>query len=168
MEKLERVEIEINGRQLSLEPKNLAEQASGQVLLKYGDTLILATAVLSQNPVGNQGFFPLTVEYEERYYAAGKIKGSRYVKREGKPSDKAVLSARLIDRTIRPRFLKELMREVQVVVTVLSWDTQNDPDVLGINAASLALSLSNIPWKGPLAALKVGHVNDQFVANPTG
>jgi polyribonucleotide nucleotidyltransferase len=159
-------EKEIAGRKLVLEIEDLTEQANGSIFVRYGDTLVLATAVMSQNPSSNQGFFPLTVEYEERYYAAGKIKGPRYIKREGRPSDKAILNARLIDRTIRPRFPKNFMREVQVVITTLSWDGQNDPDILGIIAASMALSLSNIPWQGPLASVRVGRVDNEYVLNP--
>ncbi|MBI4359368.1 MAG: polyribonucleotide nucleotidyltransferase [Candidatus Nealsonbacteria bacterium] len=163
----EKFTLELGGRELSLEIKDLAEQASGSIFVRYGDTVVLATACLSPNSSSSQGFFPLTVDYEERYYAAGKIKGPRYIKREGRPSDKAILNARLIDRTIRPRFPKNLFREVQVVNTVLSWDGQNDPDTIGIIAASTALCLSNIPWQGPLAAVKVGRTGGEFVLNPT-
>ncbi|MDP2930434.1 MAG: polyribonucleotide nucleotidyltransferase [bacterium] len=159
-------ELELGGRQLKIEVQDLTEQANGSVFVRYGDTVILSTAVMSSNPASSQGFFPLTVEYEERYYAGGKIKGSRYIKREGRPSDKAILNARLIDRTIRPRFPQKLRREIQVVTTVLSWDTQNDPDTLGIIAASAALSLSDIPWDGPLAAVRVGRINNEFILNP--
>lgn len=165
--KSKKFEIEISGRQLSLEINDLAEQASGSVFARYGDTVILATCCRNLSPNPNQGFFPLTVEYEERYYAAGKIKGPRYIKREGKPSDKAVTSARLIDRTIRPRFPKDFSSNVQVVLTVLSWDGQNDPDTLGIIAASSALLMSDIPWQGPLSALRVSKVNGEFLINPT-
>ncbi len=162
----EKFTLELNGRDLTLEIKNLAEQASGNIFARYGDTVVLSTAVMSPN-TPNQNFFPLTVDYEERYYAAGKIKGSRYMKREGRPSDKAILNARLIDRTIRPRFPNGFFREIQVVTTVLSWDEQNEPDTLGIIAASMALSLSDIPWNGPLAAVRVGVVNNEFILNPT-
>ncbi|MCG2688636.1 polyribonucleotide nucleotidyltransferase [Candidatus Parcubacteria bacterium] len=162
----EKFTLELNGRKLTLEIKNLAEQASGSIFARYGDTVVLSTAVMSPN-TPNQDFFPLTVDYEERYYAAGKIKGSRYMKREGRPSDKAILNARLIDRTIRPRFPNGFFKEIQVVATVLSWDEQNEPDTLGIIAASMALSLSDIPWNGPLAAVRIGMVNSEFILNPT-
>ncbi len=163
----QKFELDLGNRTLALEITDLAEQASGSVFARYGDTLILSTVVASANPSGNQGFFPLTVEYEERYYAAGKIKGPRYIKREGRPSDKAILNARLIDRTIRPRFPKNFNRDVQVVTTVLSWDGQNDPDTLGIIAASTALMTSNIPWLGPLAAVKIGKIDQNYILNPT-
>ncbi len=165
--KSEKFELELGGRQLTIDVKDLAEQANGSVFARYGDTVILTTAVMSNNPAGSQGFFPLTVDYEERYYAGGKIKGPRYIKREGRPSDKAILNARLIDRTIRPRFPKNLKRDVQVIATVLSWDNQNDPDSLAVIGASMALTLSNIPWQGPLAAVRIGRIDNNFVVNPT-
>jgi len=112
-------------------------------------------------------YFPLSVEYEEKLYAAGKIKGSRWIKREGRPSDDAILTARLVDRAIRPLFPKEIKNEVQVILTVLSFDAVNDSDVLGLIAASAALSLSPIPWNGPLAGLRVGRVSDEWVLNPS-
>ncbi len=158
---------EIGGKELKVEVNNLAEQASGSVMVQYGDTLILATATMAERETPNQGFFPLTVEYEERFYAAGKILGSRFVRRESKPSDDAILTSRLIDRAIRPRFPKNLKREVQVILTCLSWDGENDPDVIGLVAASLALGLSNIPWMGPLATLRIGREEKNFVLNPT-
>ena len=159
-------QIELADRILKVEVRNLAERADADVLVSYGDTLVLATCVMSKEERGNPGFFPLTVDYEERYYAAGKIKGPRYIKREGRPSDEAICNARLIDRTIRPLFPKSLNRDVQVVLTVLSWDGQNDPDIIGLIAASLALSMSDIPWLGPIAAVRVGRLNDKFILNP--
>jgi polyribonucleotide nucleotidyltransferase len=144
----------LDGEELSLEFSKLAGQANGSVLGRYGDTAVLATAVMSQ--VDKPGdFFPLTVDYEERFYAAGKIIGSRYVRREGRPSDDATLSARLIDRTIRPLFDPRLRREVQVTITVLAYDEKNDPDVIGLLAASAALATSDIPWQGPVAGVKI-------------
>jgi len=160
-------ELEIGKRKLIAEIKNLAEQAAGSIFLQYGETLILATAVVSENEVDTREFFPLTVDYEERFYAAGKIRGPRYMKREGRPSDEAICNARLIDRAIRPLFSNELSREVQVVITVLSWDGQNEPDILGLLSASLALSISNIPWQGPVATVRVGKIDNHFVLNPT-
>ena len=159
--------IEIGGKELKAIISNLAEQSSGNVLVQYGDTMVLATAVMSDSAREGIDFFPLTVEYEERFYAAGKILGSRYVRRESRPSDEAILTARFIDRAIRPRFPKGLKREVQIVVTCLSWDGENDPDTVGLIAASLALSISNIPWSGPLSCLRVEKKDGKLILNPT-
>ena len=161
--------IDINGKELKVIIKNLAEQTSGNVLVQYGETTVLATVVMSQTEREGIDFFPLMVDYEERYYAAGKILGSRYLRRESRPSDEAVLTSRFIDRAIRPRFPKNLKKEVQVVVTCLSWDKENDPDVIGLFAASLALSISNIPWSGPIAALRISQLLNQenFILNPS-
>ena len=161
--------LDINGRELKVEVRNLAEQASGSVLVQYGETMVLATACMSDHGREGIDFFPLTVDYEERYYAAGKILGSRYMRRESRPSDDAILTSRFIDRAIRPRFPRNLKREVQVVVTCLSWDGENDPDVIGLIAASLALSISDIPWMGPIACLRVGknEKDENFTLNPT-
>lgn len=159
--------LEIGGRSLEVEIANLAEQASGSCFVRYGDTMVLATAVMSAQERAGEGFFPLTVEYEERYYAAGKIRGPRYIKRESRPSDEAICNARLIDRAIRPLFPKNLKREVQVIITVLSWDGQNDPDTIGLIAASIALSISDIPWQGPIGAVRVGRTENEFILNPS-
>ena len=164
---MEKFQITIGDKNLEVQFKNLAEKANGCCLVKYGDTMVLATAVMSNQPREGIDFLPLTVEYEERFYAAGKILGSRFMRREGRPSDEAMITARAIDRSIRPRFPNGLRREVQVVVTCLSWDTENDPDVIGLLAASIALSVSDIPWAGPLAALRVGKKNQDFILNPT-
>jgi polyribonucleotide nucleotidyltransferase len=158
--------LELSGRNLEVIIRRLAEQSNGDVLVRYGDTEVLATCVMSKKDIENADFFPLTVDYEERYYAAGKIRGPRYIKRESRPSDEAICNARLIDRAIRPLFPKYLPREVQLVITVLSWDTENDPDVIGLLAASLALSISDIPWSGPVAAIRVGKIDGNFVINP--
>lgn len=163
----EKFKLELAKRELQIEVSNLAEMTNGSVLVKYGDTLVLATCVMSKEEKENLGFFPLTVDYEERYYAAGKIRGARYIRREGRPTDEAILVSRLIDRSIRPRFPENLNREVQVILTCLSWDSENDPDVVGLIAASLALSISDIPWLGPIAAVRIGRENDQFILNPT-
>jgi len=166
--KKETFKLELGGRELKVELRNLAEQASGSVLVQYGETMVLATVVMSNYDKEDAGFFPLTVDYEERYYAAGKILGSRYMRRESRPSDEAILTSRFIDRAIRPRFPKNLKREVQVVVTCLSWDGENDPDIVGLIAASLALSISNIPWAGPIACARVGKTEEgNFILNPT-
>ena len=168
--KKETFELESGGRELKIEIRDLAEQAAGSVLVQYGETTVLATAVISKYEREGIDFLPLTVEYEERFYAAGKILGSRYMRRESRPSDEAILTARFIDRAIRPRFPKHLRREVQVVITCLSWDGENDPDILGLIAASAALSISNIPWSGPIAALRLGSLptegKKEFILNP--
>lgn len=149
-----------------VELTNWAEQANGSILVRLGDTLVLATAVMNPTPREGGDFFPLTVEYEEKFYAAGKILGSRFIKRETRPSEEAVLVGRFIDRSIRPRFNLRMRNEVQVVITVLSIDDQNDPDVPALLAASLALSLSNIPWQGPIAGVRIGKKGDSLILNP--
>jgi polyribonucleotide nucleotidyltransferase len=159
--------LEIGSSELKVEIKNLAEMADGSCLVQYGDTLVLGTVVMSKQRREGIDFFPLTVDYEERYYAAGKILGSRYIRRESRPSDEAILTSRLIDRVIRPRFPEGLRREVQIVATCLSWDRENDPDIIGLIAASLVLSLSNIPWSGPTAIVRIGKINNEFILNPT-
>ncbi|MDP4007322.1 MAG: polyribonucleotide nucleotidyltransferase [bacterium] len=159
--------IKLGEKEISFELTSLAEQANGRVLVRMGDTVALVTAVMSRNPLDNLPFFPLTVEYEERFYAAGKILGSRYMRREGRPSDEAVITARVIDRAIRPLFPKGFNREVQVICTVLSWDGQNDPDLMGLMGASLALSTSDIPWSGPVGVVRVGQIEGNFILNPT-
>jgi len=164
--KTEKFKLEFGGRELTVEIQNLAERANGSCFLRYGDTLVLSTAVMSEYETKRKGFFPLTVEYEEKYYAAGKIRGPRYIKRESRPSDEAICNARLIDRTIRPLFPENLNREIQVVNTILSWDGQNDPDILGLMASSLALLVSDIPWSGPVSAVRIGRIDDKFILNP--
>ena len=163
----EKFQLELANRKLQIEVSSLAEMTNGSALVQYGDTLILATCVMSKSKKEDLGFFPLTVDYEERYYAAGKIRGARYIRREGRPTDEAILVARLIDRSIRPRFPENLNQEIQVVLTCLSWDSENDPDIIGLIAASLVLSISDIPWSGPIAAVRVGRQNNQFILNPT-
>jgi DNA polymerase III epsilon subunit family exonuclease len=160
-----KVETEIGGQTFSLETGKLAEQADGAVLVRYGDTVLLATAV-SAEPREGIDFFPLTVDYEERMYAAGKIPGG-FIKRESRPSEAAILAMRLTDRPIRPLFPKGYKNDVQVVLTVLSADQENDPDILAVNGASAALSVSGIPFLGPVGAVRVGYIDGQFVANPT-
>lgn len=150
---------------LTLERGKLAGQANSAVVAKYGDTVVLVTVVASP-PKQDFGYFPLFVEYMERLYAGGKIKGSRWVKREGRPSDDEILSARLIDRSIRPLFPKDYKNEVQVIATVLSVDAENDPAVLSMVAVSAALATSDIPWNGPVGSLTVGAKDGSFFANP--
>jgi len=158
--------LQIGGRLLEIETGLLAKQAGGSVTARYGDTVVLATAVMSKGASQISGYFPLSVEFEERYYAAGKIKGSRFIKREGRPSEDAILSGRVVDRTVRPLFNSRMRNEVQVVTTVLSYDGENDPDIVAVIAASAALSISNIPWNGPVGAVRVGKVNGEFILNP--
>ena len=162
--------LEVGGRALTATFTNLADQTNGSVLIGYGDTLILATAVMGKNKREDIDYFPLTVEYEERYYAAGKIGGARFVKREGRPSEEAVLSGRIVDRTIRPLFNSSIRNEIQVVLTVLALDENNDADVPAVIGASLALATSDIPWGGPVGAMRLGLTNDSnsdFIINPT-
>ncbi|MBN1778839.1 MAG: polyribonucleotide nucleotidyltransferase [Candidatus Buchananbacteria bacterium] len=159
-------EVELAGKKLIVENGSLAKQAGGSCTVRYGDTVVLATATMGGIREGVD-YFPLSVEYEERLYAAGKIKGSRWIKREGRPSDESVLTSRLIDRAIRPLFSKKIKNEVQVVLTVLSFDQENDSDVVALVAASIALAISNIPWAGPLAGLRVGRADGEFIINPS-
>ncbi|MBI2018326.1 polyribonucleotide nucleotidyltransferase [Candidatus Daviesbacteria bacterium] len=159
-------EIDLNGRKLRLETGKLAMQADAAVLVSWGETVILAT-VATQPLAEDLGYFPLSVEYVEKHYAGGKISSSRFVKRETKPTDEAVLTGRLIDRSIRPLFPKDFKNEVQVILTVLSIDQLNDPDVLGLIGASAALSVSSVPWNGPLAGVRVGAREGSLVVNPT-
>jgi len=158
--------LQIGGRVLEIETGLLAGQANGAVTVRYGDTVVLATAVMSKGASRISGYFPLMVDYEERYYAAGKIKGSRFIKREGRPSDDAILTGRVVDRTIRPLFDARMRNEVQVVVTVLSIDGENDPDIVSMIAASAALTLSDIPWNGPIGAVRVGRLKGDLILNP--
>ncbi len=150
--------VEIGGKTMTAIFSDLAEQAHGSVILKYGETIVLATACMSKDSHAGLGFFNLTVDYVEKFYAAGKILGSRFVRREGKPSEEAVLASRMIDRTLRPLFDQSIRHAVQVIVTVLSVD-DNDPTHVAINAASLALAVSNIPWGGPVGSVRIGKYN---------
>ena len=160
-----RQEAVIGGRVMSIETGRVAEQASGAVLVRYGDTVILATVVGSNEPREGIDFFPLTVDVEERMYAAGKIPGG-FIKREGRASEHAILACRLADRPLRPLFPKGYRNDVQIVITVLSVDQENDSDILGIVGASAALSVSDIPFSGPVGAVRVGYIDDQLVINP--
>lgn len=158
--------IELAGRTLILETGRLARQADGAVMVRYGDTVVLAAVVASKTPKENADFFPLSVEYREKAYAAGKIPGG-FFKREGRPSEKEVLSARLVDRPIRPLFPKQFHCETQITIQVLSSDKENDADCLGMIGASAALTLSDIPFAGPIGAVRIGRIDGQFVVNPT-
>ena len=163
--------LELGGKTITFETGNLAQQATSEILARHGDTMVLVTVV--EGAVREDlGYFPLTLEYVERLYAGGRIKGIRWVKREGRPSDDAILTGRLIDRSIRPLFPKDYKNEVQIVVTVLSVDGENEPDVLAINAVSTALAISPIPWNGPIAAVRMGYVTEkegkttEYILNP--
>lgn len=159
--------IEFGGKTLTAEFNDLAVHANGSVLLTYGETVILVTAVMGKGDNPGLSYFPLSVEFEEKFYAAGEILGSRFMRREGRPSDEAVLSARIVDRTIRPLFSQHLRTDVQVVITVLSIG-EDDPDVLGVIGASLALATSNIPWNGPVGAVRLAATHDgTIIQNPT-
>ncbi|TSC76253.1 MAG: polyribonucleotide nucleotidyltransferase [Parcubacteria group bacterium Gr01-1014_31] len=165
---------EFSGRPLVIEVGRLANQASGSCTVRFGETVVLATAVISDSTRDGINYFPLTVDYEERLYAAGIIKGSRWVKREGRPSDEVVQTSRLVDRSIRPLFPKGIKNDVQVIITVLSFDQENDPDAISLVAASLAVAISPIPWDGPIAGLRVGRVSSEtdpsrkeWVINPS-
>ncbi len=155
--------LEVGGKTLIAEFNDLAEQANGSVMMRYGNTVVLATAVMGKEEKKGD-FFPLTVDYEERFYASGKILGSRFIRREGRPSDEAILSGRIVDRTIRPLFEQHIRFEVQVVLTVLSID-EDDPDIVSVIAASLALGTSDIPWNGPASAIRIAK-NEGFHINP--
>lgn len=158
-----RVEKELFGRKLSLEVNRVGFRTTASVVARYGDTVVLGSVVVGQKPVV-QDFFPLTIDYEEKFYAAGKISGSKFIKREGKPADEAILVGRLIDRPIRPLFPKGYRQEVQVVTTVLSMDPSFRPDMVAMLAASSALMLSGTPFDGPIAGLRIGRLNGEFKA----
>jgi polyribonucleotide nucleotidyltransferase len=162
---MEKVEIEFHGRRLSIETGRLAKQASGSALVQYGETVVLATAVASSSAREGIDFFPLTVDYQEKAFAAGKIPGG-FFKREGRPGEKEVLTSRLIDRPIRPLFAEGFRCETQVIATVLSTDKQNDADMVALIAASAALHVSDIPFLGPIAGVRIGRRDGEFVINP--
>lgn len=159
--------MEVAGKELKVEVGKFAKQAHGSCTVTYGDTVVLATAVTSGQAREGVDYFPLMVDYEERLYAAGKIKGSRFIKREGRATDEAILTARLIDRSIRPLFKETDRNDVQVVITVLSYDGINDPDFPAVIGASVALGISPIPWSGPLAGVQVGRIGGEWVLNST-
>ena len=168
MSEIKKYSLDVAGETLKIEIGKLAGQANGAVVAQLGDTVVLATVVMSKDQKIGSDFFPLTVDYEEKYYACGKILGSRFMRREGRSSEEAVLNARLIDRALRPLFNQDERNEVQIVTTVLSMDEKNDPDVLAINAASIALMISDIPWNGPVAAVRIGRTHDnKWTVNPS-
>jgi polyribonucleotide nucleotidyltransferase len=159
-------ECEVGGRRLSIETGKLAGQASGAVTVRYGDTVVLVTACTSTEPREGIDFLPLTIDYEERLYAAGKIPGG-FIRREGRPSQEATLASRLTDRPLRPLLPKGWRNEIQIIVTVLSADQENDPDILAVIGGSAALSISEIPFDGPVAAVRTGYINNELILNPT-
>jgi len=159
-------QTQIAGQTLKVEIGKLAKQANGSVMVSLGETTVLVTAVMSSKPVSSN-YLPLFVDYQEKFYANNKIKGSRFVKREGRPSDESILTGRLVDRAIRPFFDHSLRNEIQVIVTTLSMDDHNDPDAIALFGASLALSISDIPWDGPVAALRVASIDGGVVVNPS-
>ncbi len=160
------VEIELAGRKLIFENGRVARQAGGAVVVRYGETMVLATATASDTPRENIDFFPLLVDFEEKLYAVGKIPGG-FFKREGRPTEKAILTARLVDRPLRPLFPEGFRNDVQIVVTPLSVDENNPPDILAMIGASAALSISEIPFAGPAGAVRVAKIEGEFVLNPT-
>jgi polyribonucleotide nucleotidyltransferase len=163
---IKKIDVEYYGRPLSIEVGRMAKQADGAALVRYGETVVLATAVADKEARRDTDFFPLTVDYQEKTFAAGKIPGG-FFKREGRPSEKEILTCRLVDRSIRPLFSEGLRGETQVIATVLSADKENDPDVVAMLATSVALEVSDIPFNGPLAGVRVGRIQGQWVVNPT-
>src|SRR5580693_3738015 len=163
---IKRKSLDWGGRKLTLETGRIARQADAAVLATYGETTVLATVVFDKAPKPGLDFFPLTVNYQEKTYAAGKIPGG-FFKREARPSEKETLVSRLIDRPIRPLFVKGFKHETQVVITVLSHDLENDPDIVAMVAASAALTLSGVPFMGPIGAARVGFINGEYILNPT-
>ena len=164
---LKKVEVEIGGRTLTLETGRIAKQAGGSVLVTYGETVVLVTATAANKPNPNVDFLPLTVEYQERFYAVGRIPGSFFRREIGRPTEKETLTCRFIDRPLRPLFADGYQNETQVISTVLSADKQNDPDMLAMVGASCALGISNIPFQGPIAGVRVGLIDGEYVLNPT-
>ena len=160
------VELDWGGRPLKLETGKVARQADGAVIATYGETVVIATVVSAKTPKEGIDFLPLTVNYQEKTFAAGRIPGG-YFKREGRPSEKETLVSRLIDRPIRPLFIKGYRCDTQVIVTTLSHDMENDPDIVAMVAASAALTLSGVPFMGPIGAARVAFVNNEFILNPT-
>src|SRR5574341_564557 len=159
-------QIEIGGRTLTLETGRVAKQADGAVLVRYADSVVLASVVASKAAVEGQDFFPLTVDYRERAYAGGRIPGG-FFKREGRPVEKEILTSRLIDRPLRPLFPKGFRNEIQVIALAISADHENDTDILAMNGASAAVALAGLPFLGPFGAVRVGLLDGRLVVNPT-
>ncbi len=161
-----KVEREFGSLSLSFETGRVAKQANGSVLVRHADTVVLVAVVASREPDLDRGYFPLFVDYREKTYAAGKIPGG-FFKREGRPRDKEIISARLVDRSVRPLFPEGFKNEIQVMATVLSSDQEHTADVLAITGASVALSISDIPFMGPIAGVRVGFIDNEYIINPT-
>src|ERR1700691_6082723 len=162
---MHRVQLDWGGRQLTLKPGRIARKADGAVFASYGDTTVIATVVAAKQPKEGIDFLPLTCNYQEKFYAAGRIPGG-YFKREGRPSEREVLISRLIDRPVRPLFAKGWRCDTQVIVSCMSHDQENDPDIAAMVAASAALTLSGAPFMGPVGAARVGFINNEYVLNP--
>lgn len=163
---IKQTRMKLGKEELIIESGRMAKQANGSVVVSYGGTVVLVTACMSKQPKEALNFFPLIIEYQEKNYAAGRIPGG-FFKREGRPSESEILTSRLIDRPVRPLFPKGMANEVQVIAIVLSSDAENDPDILAVNGASIALSISDIPFNGPIAAVRIGRVDDEFIVNPS-
>jgi polyribonucleotide nucleotidyltransferase len=166
-QEIKKYEMDFGGKPLEIEVGRYAAQADGACVVRHGDTMVLATAVMGKEPRPGMSYFPLMVDYEERMYAAGKISGSRFVKREGRPTEEAVLTARMVDRSIRPLFDDSIRLDVQVMITVLSVDGDNDPDIPAVIAAATALGISRIPWDGPIGAVRVTAKGGGYQLNST-
>src|ERR1700736_525178 len=162
----QKFETELAGKRLTVETGHVAEQANGAIMIRAGDTVLLVTAVASRQPREGIDFFPLTCDYEEKLYAAGRIPGS-FPRREGRPSEAGVLASRMIDRPLRPLFPKDFRNDVQIIATVLSADQEQDPTTLAVTGASLALAISDIPHAGPVGCVRVGMIDGQLLLNPT-
>lgn len=163
----QRFTTKLGDKELIIEVGEFAQSANAAVMVQMGETVVMATAVMSHDVRDGMSFFPLMVDYEEKLYAVGRIKGSRFIKREGRPTDNAVLVARFIDRALRPLFDQSMRNDIQVIVTALAFDEEHDPDILGLIAASCALHISDIPWGGPIGATRISKVNDTWLTNPT-
>ena len=166
MFKIHKEELEVNGKKLTLETGKIARQADGAIIASLGETVVIATAVGAKKLNDGQDYFPLSVNYQEKYYAAGKIPGG-YFKREARPTEAETLISRLIDRPIRPLFPSSFLNEVQLLPTVLSYDGENQPDILSIIASSAALAISGLPFQGPIAASRVGYKDGKYLLNPS-
>ncbi|GAJ09488.1 unnamed protein product, partial [marine sediment metagenome] len=166
MIKAQSFKCEVGGRTLIIDTGKLATEASGAATVRYGDTVVLVTACIGKEPREGVDFLPLTVDYEERLYAAGKIPGG-FIRREGRPSQEATLACRLTDRPLRPLLPKAWRNDIQLIVTVLSADQENDPDILAVIGSSVVLSISEVPFAGPVSTVHIGYINDNLVLNPT-
>lgn len=167
MKDIKSFEIEFAGRKLKITPNKIAHQTNSSCLVQYGETVILATVVMNKERREGMDFMPLMVNFQEKMYASGKIKGSRFIKRDGRPSDEGILAGRFIDRGIRPLFDQKIRNDIQIIITCLSIDEDNSPDLLGIIGASCVLSISDIPWNGPLAGIRVGYKDNEYIVNPS-